>query len=138
MTTTNSSTMHNYNRQQFISAYIIAALWSSTDEEGEPLDSGEYELSAEASDKLADYAGLAFEAELELIEQFIEETKTDWEQAGHSFWLSCNGHGCGFFDFNNSAAADLLDSMCDQYGHYGAKYKGFDLYIGDDGLIHAH
>jgi hypothetical protein len=129
--------MHNYNRQQFISAYIIAALWSSTDEEGEPLDSGEYELSAEASDKLADYAGLAFEAELELIEQFIEETETDYTQAGYSFWLSCNGHGAGLFDFTDSHAALALDKKCDQYGHYGAIYKGFDLYVGDDGVIYV-
>lgn len=131
------STMHNYNKQQFISAYIECALWSSTDDDGEPLDGGEYELSAEASDKLADYAGQAFEAELELIERFTEETGTDYTQAGHSFWLSCNGHGAGLFDFASSPAAMALDKKCDQYGHYGAIYKGFDLYIGDDGLIYA-
>lgn len=130
--------MYELYKQSFINAYITAALWSSTDESGWPLDAIDASLSTTAHDTLYNYALAAFESEHGLFEQFIEETKTDWEQAGHSFWLSCNGHGCGFFDFSNSAAADLLDSMCDQYGHYGAKYKGFDLYVGDDGLIHAH
>lgn len=135
--TTINSTRHNYNKQQFVSAYIECALWSSTDGDGEPLDNGEYELSAEARHKLADCAGQAFEAELELIDQFIEETKTDYTQAGHSFWLSCNGHGAGLFDFASSPAALALDKKCDQYGHYGATYKGFELCVGDDGLIHV-
>lgn len=129
--------MNNSNKQEFIAAYIIAALWSSTDDQGEPLDNGDYELSDDARYRLSDYAAQAFYAEKELIEQFIEETGTDYTQAGHSFWLSCNGHGAGLFDFSNSPAALALDAKCDKYGHYGAIYKGFDLYVGDDGLIYV-
>lgn len=129
--------MNNSNKQEFISAYIVAALWSSTDDDGEPLDNGDCELSDDARYRLSDYAAQVFDAEKELIEQFIKETGTDYTQAGHSFWLSCNGHGAGLFDFTSSPAALALDAKCDKYGHYGAIYKGFDLYVGDDELIYV-
>ena len=122
---------------EFLNAYTQAALWSSTDDPGDPLDSGEYEWDNATLEKLEAYALEAFKVERDLIEAFINETGTDYAQAGHSFWLSTNGHGSGFFDFTNSTAATALDKKCDQYCHYGAIYKGFDLYVGDDGLIYC-
>ena len=134
-----SDFMNNQEWQvkEFINAYTAAALWSSTDDQGEPLDSGEYEWNTSTLEKLQSYALEAFKVERDLIEAFIDETGTDYTQAGHSFWLSTNGHGSGFFDFTNSPAAMTLDKKCDIYGHYGAIYKGFDLYVGDDGLIYC-
>lgn len=124
-----------WQEKEFISGYIDCALWSSLDNEGEPLDLGDYDWSENAFLKLQAYAIEAFTKEYELIEAFIEETNTDYSQAGHSFWLSCNGHGAGLFDFTKSPAALELDKKCDKYGH--AIYKGFDLYVGDDGLIYV-
>lgn len=127
----------NWQEKEFVNAYIECALWSSTNDEGEPLDSGEYEWDVITLKKLQASALNAFNAEKDLIEDFLEETNSDYSQAGHSFWLSTNGHGAGFFDFTNSPAALALDKKCDIYGHYGAIYKGFDLYVGDDGLIYC-
>ena len=38
---------------KFTAAYIEAALWSSTDDVGEPLDNGEHELAPETRAKMA-------------------------------------------------------------------------------------
>lgn len=122
---------------EFVNAYTEAALWTSGDDEGKPLDFGEYIWDNATLEKLETYALQAFNAERELVDAFIEQTGTDYAQAGHSFWLSTNGHGSGFFDFTDSPAAMALDGKCDKYGHYGASYKGFGLYVGDDGLVYC-
>ena len=130
-------TFKNVETNSFVNAYTQAALWSGVDDESGPVrNSGVYGWDNATLEKLETYAFKAFNAERDLIEAFIYETDTDYAQAGHSFWLSTNGHGSGFFDFTNSPAATALDKKCDLYGHYGAIYKGFDLYIGDDGLIY--
>ena len=46
--------------------------------------------------------------------------------AGHNFWLTCNGHGSGFWDGDWPAR---LTEASEQFGE-------FDLYVGDDGLIY--
>lgn len=130
------------NKEAFISGYISCAMWSSTDthpETGEYVNLDRFEISREAYETLSDYAGKAFDQQRILWDKFVEETGTYYSQAGQSFWLSTNGHGAGFFDFDftDSEAAQKLDSMCNPYGHNGAIYRGFDLYIGDDGLVYV-
>lgn len=44
------------------------------------------------------------------------------------FWLSREGHGAGFFDFD-SDYADRLQDACKKIGEAGA-------YVGDDGKIY--
>ena len=53
------------------------------------------------------------------------------EQLGHDLWLSRNGHGAGFFDrgYDEDVEKKLEDAA--------RLLKGTDLYVGDDGKIHA-
>ena len=67
----------------FTQAYIEAALWSSIDNNDQPLDSGDYELSAECLATMQDDCA-RFQAEnAELISD-------DPARAGHDFWLTRN------------------------------------------------
>lgn len=53
------------------------------------------------------------------------------ERAGHDFWLTRNGHGCGFWDGDwSEPAASKLTQASKTFGE-------FSLYVGDDGRIYA-
>lgn len=50
---------------------------------------------------------------------------------GHDFWLTRNGHGCGFWDGDYAdPAATALDKCAKRFGE-------FHLYLGDDGKIYG-
>lgn len=50
--------------------------------------------------------------------------------AGHDFWLTRNGHGCGFWDGDwSEPEATLLDECAKQF-------RECDLGVGDDGLLY--
>ena len=48
----------------------------------------------------------------------------------HDFWLTGNRHGAGFWDRGYGADGDTLTEAAHGYGDV-------DLYVGDDGQIHA-
>lgn len=109
--------------------YIEAALWSSTDDDGEPLD------GAAHYDRELDRESLAaMHAE---CDQFIAaywapiiESGQTPERCGHDFWLTRNGHGVGFWDRGYpKAISDALTQAAEAEGTR-------DLYIGDDGKIY--
>ena len=111
---------------KFTAAYITAALWSSTDDNGDPLDSVAYELSAQASEKMiADCS--QFQDANPII--FTSEYPGTIEQAGHDFWLTRNGHGAGFWDRGHGNIGDQLTEAAKSFGEC-------DLYVGDDGLLY--
>lgn len=110
----------------FTKAYIEAALWSSTDNNDEPLDTNytRDDLTTETLVKMHDDC-----------KQFYNEHCALWdddERAGHDFWLSRNGHGSGYFAYPEfyGINADLLQEHSHTYGEY-------NLYIGDDELIYG-
>lgn len=120
---------------RFTTAYIECALWSSTDDNGEPMD-GLYTVDDIDPDTLArmveDCAD--FQAEDQVREILgSEECEADDEQAGHDFWMTRNGHGAGFWDrgglYGSEKAGRILTDCAKAWG-------SFDLYIGDDGNIH--
>lgn len=57
---------------------------------------------------------------------------TDLAYAGHDFWLSTNGHGAGYGDgdMQDNDVDDALNEAC-------KKWKGMELYVGDDGKIYS-
>ncbi|WP_435018559.1 hypothetical protein TA3x_000536 [Tundrisphaera sp. TA3] len=136
---------------EFLAAYVTAALWSSTDDSddsgGEPLDKNhdESDIAPETLAKMrADCAAfLAHKLGGRLI-SIAERLEAEgaWslpagadctvlEYAGHDFWLTRNGHGCGFWDGDwPKGIAEGLDKLAHEFGE-------FDLCIGDDGLIHG-
>lgn len=109
-------------------AYVSAALWSSYDDDGNPLDE-KYSAS--------DIAPKTIRAMKQDVQDFIEknkdviiESELTSENLGHTFWLSRNHHGSGFFDYA------LPDDVEKKLTDYSNKVKGIDLYVGDDGMIH--
>lgn len=116
------------HKETILKHYIICALWSSIDDDGEPLDSVYTvddisaqtlkQMDIEVSDFIKDNESL-----------LIESGQSD-QQIGHDFWLTRNGHGAGFWDRGLGAIGDALTKASKSFG-------GSDLYVGDDGLIYC-
>jgi hypothetical protein len=111
---------------EFTQAYIECALWSSTDEDGCPLDDN---YSFEDIDK---------ETSLQMVEDCGDFQYNNWDdvvdnpkRAGHDFWLTRNHHGAGFWDGDWS---DEVGSKLTEYSHQAGSV---DLYVGDDGKIYS-
>lgn len=133
---------------EFTRQYVETALWSSHDEAdeqgGDPMDEN-YGIEDIHPDSLAAMAEdcRAFQ------ESFGDFIADDPSRAGHDFWLTRNGHGAGFWDGDwdepyvkpqgsefhpetgrYRTVGDYLTAMSEPYG-------SCDLYVGDDGMIHA-
>jgi hypothetical protein len=109
--------------------YIICALWSSTDDEGNPLD------DLYSADDLAPETRKTMEDDLADFVALIEREGIDrswWsdEQLAHDFWLTRNGHGAGFWDRGQGETGDRLTALSKPYGEQC-------LYVGDDGLVYV-
>lgn len=114
-------------------SYLETALWSSTTEDGEPLDEG-YSVH-DVADETRNQATEDVEGFLEANAELIAQAKaarpgySDSEVA-HDFWLTRNGHGAGFWDRGLGDAGDELTKMAKAYG-------SVDLYVGDDGKVYG-
>jgi hypothetical protein len=121
--------------ERMLRGYIAAALWSSCDDDNEPMD-GLYsrddiatetlnEMRADCSDFLAALDGESF------TDDDREEALDDPEYLGHNFWLTRNHHGAGFWDGRYN---DDLGRKLTELSH---PYGSCNLYVGDDGMIYA-
>jgi hypothetical protein len=103
--------------------YLETALWSSSDEDGHPLDD-QFDVS--------DFAPEAIQqAEKDCLD-FLSTNDVgdlDEEQVGHNFWLTRNRHGAGFWDLGLGALGDRLTKAAHVYGEC-------DVYLGDDGKLY--
>ena len=136
--------------EDFLNAYVEAALWSSTDNAddsgGEPLD-GNYDESDIAPETLArmraDCAAFLNHRLggrlIGIAERLEAEGKYHCpgrcgvtEYAGHDFFMTRNGAGVGFWEEGDwpKGMGKALDELAKGFGT-------FDLYVGDDGLIHG-
>lgn len=120
--------------EQFLEHYIIAALWSSNDDDDTPLDTnyGAEDLAPETLDKMRQDCRL-FISRNEIYLNWKHPQYTVEEQAGHDFWLTRNGHGAGFWDrdFIEKRARDILTESSKRFGEVY-------LYVGDDGMIYLY
>lgn len=137
----------------FTTAYIDAALWSTSAELGRcatcnndaaqtqddrcatcggdvrgtdrSMDDLGFSVEDIDADTLAKMVAdcARFQAENDLSEG------TD-KRAGHDFWLTRNGHGAGFWDGDWPETGDTLTEACKAYGEVY-------LYVGDDGRIYG-
>jgi hypothetical protein len=124
----------------FTSAYIEAALWSTNDnadeQGGEPLDAnyGVEDIAPETLELMIEDCADFQERFGELILDEQDSARFNqygrWEIAGHDFWLNREGHGSGFWDGGWPKHGDELSEAAQSYG-------GFELYVGDDGLIYG-
>ena len=121
------------NLENMVEDYLVCALWSSTDENGRPLDDdfGTEDIDA-ATTKQTEEDCKAF---LEECQDVLEQIGEYPFSFGHDFWLSRNGHGAGFFDRvgPNHPHAKLYDILQDRARVWGS----VDLYVGDDGNIYS-
>lgn len=120
----------------FFDGYMTAALWSSTyGENGENhMDDGKHHLAAEARiEMLKDCADFISFCENQQINPFPEYNKGEYsneELSGHDFWLTRNGHGCGYWDRGLGNMGKTLTGAAKTFGCC-------DLYLGDDGFIYC-
>ncbi len=127
--------LHNINLGEtatfrFLRGYLIAALWASTDDTGEPLDS-KFSITSIATESL-----LSAWAE---CSRFIRECETDLihlddERNGHNLWLTRTRSGSGFWDervYDESAELAMQQLTCASHA-----LGEIDLYIGDDKKLH--
>lgn len=122
-----SGTININKLDNFTTAYIECALWSSMDDDGNPLDDnyGIDDLSQECLAKMA-----------EDCRQFQLDHQTDMEelddeQCGHDFWLTRCGHGAGFWDRGYGELGEWLTQASKAWGDVY-------LYVGDDGMIYCN
>jgi hypothetical protein len=124
---------------EFTLAYIEAALWSTNDESdesgGEPLDANYSieNIADEALEKMAADCRRFQEENAADLALYDHPRYTAEEMGGHDFWLTRNGHGCGFWDRNDCLPEEAGQRLTDAAEHYGEVY----LYVGDDGLIYC-
>jgi len=115
---------------RFLRGYVIAALWSSLDDEGNPLDC-DFALCDLATESLisawAECSHFCRENETDL-------THLDDDLNGHNFWLTRNHHGSGFWD--EAVTDELAKFSMQQLTHASHTYGEVDLYIGDDHKLH--
>jgi hypothetical protein len=126
---------------EFTKAYVIAALWSTNDEStpegGEPIDSnyGISDLSSEALTKIQTDCAKFQTENKELLEQaYLQYQPRDGYQgaslAGHDFWLTRCGHGCGFWD---RGQGDLGRALTEASKRFGEAW----IQVGDDNQLYG-
>jgi len=110
----------------FTTAYVECALWSSTDDEGNPMDD-RFDVIDIAPEALATMAADCADFRLDCGP--LLDTVSD-AQAGHDFWLTRNGHGAGFWDRGLGELGDKLTAAAKAYG-------SCDMCVGDDGKVYV-
>tara|TARA_R110000796_G_scaffold242533_3_gene364639 strand:+ start:2422 stop:2832 length:411 start_codon:yes stop_codon:yes gene_type:complete len=127
----------------FFPAYVTAALWSSCDDSGEPLDAGRdvSDIAPETLETMRADCAAFYKATRDSIQCDGAPLGEHWDgateperrasMAGHDFWLNRCGHGAGFWDGDwPEPQATTLDKAATACGNV-------DLYIGDDSQVYA-
>lgn len=133
--------MRNFNLENFVRGYMVAALWSSCGpEDGEhaceslddlfDVDDIAPECAKAMRETCADFAKANHADLVAYCEKMKNEKCTGEEKAGYDFWLTRNGHGVGFWD---RGLGDLGQRLSDA----AEVYSSVDLYPGDDGLVYG-
>ncbi len=115
---------------EFTSAYVECALWSSADENGEKME--EHDVSEELSSVFEADCKDFQTANVALLNEAYSHPDVDYDasRAGHDFWLTRNRHGTGFWDRGLGDVGDRLTAAAHPHGDCA-------LYKGDDGKIYC-
>lgn len=126
----------------FVDHYVTAMLWSSTGDDGEPLDDNYTmsDLSSEAIEQCYDDCARFIQMVGEYItdENYIGSRPSCYPieaYAAHDFWLTRCGHGAGFWD-GDWKSDDLPASTDGPLTEAAHSFGNVDPLIWDDGLIH--
>lgn len=120
-------------------AYVTCALWSSLDDNGEPLDES-YDVDDIEAETLQEMRA-EFDDFLDAVAERNDDDILVWVrefgigQIGHDFWLTRNRHGAGFWDrsYGDNAitrAGERLTEIAHTLGSY-------ELYVSDDGKVYG-
>jgi len=115
---------------RFMHGYLVAALWSSLDDNGDPFDSNY---------SIADVSAPALVSAWAECSHFFRDNETDLthlddELNGHNFWLTRNHHGSGFWD--ERVEDEQAKCAMHQLTNASHAFGEVDLYIGDDRKLH--
>jgi hypothetical protein len=115
------------NTTKIYHAVRVAALWSTCDDEGEPLDAqfDPDDMPADFDTITAVYLASNDADCQEWIERYGEES------LGHDIWLTSQHHGAGFWDRGAGELGERLTEAAHTCGFAGA-----DIYIGADGKLY--
>lgn len=126
---------------EFIRAYLECALWSSTGDDGEPLEReyGIDDIDPNDRRRMEQEAGRFWIRNSERWANLPSRACSDgtWGPdalAGHDFWLTRNGHGAGFWDrpeYWGEANAEALTNASRDAGPS-------DLLTDDDGRLYVY
>lgn len=121
----------NVPLDEFTRDYVIAALWSSTDDSG-PLDEkfGIPDIAAPTLQKMAADCADFQREHVDLLQAAHEHYGYHRGKAGRDFWLTRNHHGLGFRD----RGLEVIGVKLTEAAH---AYDKFELYVGDDELVHG-
>ncbi len=139
--------MTNLSFDTFYSAFIEAALWSSMDDAGEPLDRYSIDdISDETQEVLTAFARVWWYRNNPYLSSIVESNGryagnhgyTLDALAGHDLWLTMAGHGTGFWDreFYRIDRGDYVTDYKDQFTKQAETLGELYLYVGDDGKIY--
>ena len=111
--------------EEFVHMYLKTALWSETDDNGEPFEDN-YSVDdfdpgclIEVTNQCTDFMAIAWD----MI----------WPNLSHAayyFWLTRNRHGAGFWDTDWGNSGALLTKISHKYGETC-------LYVGDTGSLYV-
>jgi hypothetical protein len=111
---------------QFVDAYLEAALWASSTEDGTPLD---------ANYTVEDFTQEAIDQAVQESNDFIRHNRRDLHMAsrnnaqhGYDFFLTRNLHGAGFLDRGYGKTGERLAEAARKFGPANA-------YAGRDGKV---
>lgn len=119
------------NMTAMVAGYLGCALWSSLDDNDEPLDA-KYDSDdiSESSKGAALFDCTNFvEAAAVAGVDLDELLGMDAHGIGHDLWLTRNRHGAGFWDRGLGAPGEALTRIAHGMG-------SLDPVVGDDGKIH--
>lgn len=118
-----------------VQMYLTTALWSSTGDDDEPLDSEHdaYDFDSDSKKKAARDLDRFIKMVSDTVELFPNKQGLNFNDTdlAHDLWLSRNGHGSGFFDrpekygLLTTTFQELAKSLGEQYA-----------YVGDDGKVY--
>ena len=130
---TEQKRLSDYKLTAFQRAYFEAVVFTDINEDREEDNPGICE--ADFSQKFIEESIADCEDFVNANESLLDaayEARDDYgdASAGHDFWLTCCGHGAGFWDRGLGTVGKQLSDAAHVYG-------GVDIYLGDDGLIYG-
>lgn len=123
----------NAQFESFLTQMLATGLWSTSGDDGEPLDDnhGVEDFAPNTLEGLrADALSFWNRMYYYLDQETPKFNGNRAEMAGHDFWLTRCGHGAGFWDGDWPVYGKTLTTLSQFYGNV-------DLYVGDDGLIYC-